>query len=105
MSQFDLYENPSPESRQWAPYIVDLQHEMLNGLATRIMVPLVVAKPAGEPAMQYLNPVVSVDGQNYFLSTAEMASVPARELSEPSGNLLSYRDELMAAVDLVFTAV
>lgn len=105
MPQFDLYQNPNPESRKWAPYIVDLQHAMLSSLATRIMAPLVVAKPSGEPTIQRLNPVVSVAGERYFLSPTEMASVPVTELSEPSGNLLSYRDDLMAAVDLIFTAV
>lgn len=105
MAQFDLYENPNPKSRKWAPYIVDLQHEMLSGLATRIMAPLVIAKASGEPTMQRLNPVVSVEGQNYFLSTAEMASVPVKELAEASGNLSLFRDDLIAAVDLLFTAV
>jgi len=103
--QFDLYRNPNPETRAWAPYVVDLQHEMLSGLATRVMAPLVVAKPSGEPPMKGLNPIVSVEGRDYFLSTAEMASVPVRELSDPLGNLLSYRNDLMAAVDLLFTAV
>lgn len=105
MPQFDFYHNPNRGSRQRAPYIVDLQHEMLGGLATRIMAPLLVAKPSGEPTMLRLNPIVSVEGQKFFLSTAEMASVPVGELSEAAGNLSSYRDELMAAVDLLFTAV
>lgn len=105
MPQFDLYRNPNPESREWAPYLVDLQHHMLSALATRIMVPLVAAKPSGGPTIQRLNPTVSVEGQSYFLSTAEMASVPVRELSCATGNLSPYRNELLAAVDLLFTAV
>jgi len=103
--QFDLYQNPNRESREWAPYLVDLQHHMLSALATRIMAPLVAAEPSGEPTMQRLNPAVSVEGQSYFLSTAEMASVPVSELSAATGNLSPYRDELLAAVDLLFTAV
>lgn len=105
MAQFDLYQNPNPNSQEQAPYIVDLQHEMLGDLATRVMAPLVASKPSGEPAMQGLNPIVSVEGQSLFLSTSEMAAVPVRELPEPTGNLSAFRDELMAAVDLLFTAV
>lgn len=105
MPQFDLYPNPNPESHKWAPYIVDLQHDMLSVLGTRIMAPLIAAQPSGEPTMRHLNPVVSVEGQNYFLSTAEMASVPVRELSDATGSLSLYRDELLTAVDLLFTAV
>lgn len=105
MPQFDYYANPNRQSREWAPYIVDLQHEMLNSLGTRIMAPLVVAKPTGEPTMQRLNPMISIEDQDYFLSTAEMASVPVKELSSCRGNLSRHRGELLAAVDLLFTAV
>lgn len=105
MPPFDYYANPNRQSREWAPYIVDLQHDMLSSLATRIMAALVVAKPSGEPTMQRLNPVISIEGQDYFLSTAEMAAVPVNELSSCRGNLAEHRGELLAAVDLLFTAV
>ena len=105
MPQFDYYANPNGQSREWAPFIVDLQHDMLSSLATRVMAPLVVARPTGEPTMQRLNPVISIDDQDYFLSTAEMAAVPVKELSSCRGNLSEYRGELLAAVDLLFTAV
>lgn len=105
MPQFDLYENPNPETCDWAPYLVDLQHEMLSGLATRVMAPLVVTSPSVQPTISRLNPIVLVRGQSLFMSTAEMASIPVRELPVPSGSLSHYRDELMVAVDLIFTAV
>ncbi len=105
MAQFDYYANPNPQSRDWAPFIVDLQHDMLNSLGTRIMAPLVVSKPSGEPTMQRLNPTISIEGQQYFLSTTEMASVPLQEFSSSRGNLSEHRDEFLAAVDLLFTAI
>lgn len=105
MAQFDVYRNPDPESREWAPHIVDLQHDMLSALGTRIMAPLLVAKPNAEPVMQHLNPVVTFEGVTYFLSTSEMAAVPVNALSEAIGSISSHRDELMAAVDLLFTAI
>lgn len=43
--------------------------------------------------------------QEYFLSTAELASVPLKELPPCRGNLSAHRDDLLAAVDLLFTAV
>jgi toxin CcdB len=103
--QFDYYANPNPQSREWAPYIVDLQHEMLSSLGTHIMAPLVVVNPSSEPTIQRLNPVIHIEDKQYFLSTAEMASVPLKELSTCRGNLSGHREELLAAVDLLFTAV
>jgi toxin CcdB len=105
MPQFDYYDNPNPQSRDWAPYIVDLQHEMLNSLGTRVMAPLVISKSSREPTMQKLNPVISIDNQEYFLSTPEIASVPVKELSSCRGNLGEYRGEFLAALDLLFTAI
>ena len=105
MPQFDLCENPNPRSRDWAPYIIDLQHDMLRSLNTRIMAPLLKSQPRDEPMMQRLNPAISIKGREYFLSTAEMDSVPISELSEVVDSRDAHRDELMAAVDLLFTAV
>lgn len=105
MPQFDLYENPSLQSREWAPYVVDLQHDMLQSLSTRIMAPLLKVQPQDEAMMKRLNPVISFNGNAYFLSAAEMASVPVSEFQAAIGNLKTHRDDLMAAVDLVFTAV
>lgn len=105
MAQFDVYRNPDSKSRAWAPYIVDLQHDMLSALGTRIMAPLLVARPKSEPVMQLLNPVVEFKGSTYFLSTSEMAAVPVSALSEASGSISSYRDDLVAAIDLLFTAI
>ena len=105
MAQFDVYRNLDPESHKWAPYLVDLQHDMLSALATRVVAPLIIATPSAEPVIQRLNPVVPIQGSNYFLSTTEMASIPINELSQPTENLSPYRDELLAAIDLIFTAV
>lgn len=58
MSQFDYYKNPNPESKDWAPYLIDLQHDMLSVLSTRIMAPLLSMKPSGSSVIKRLNPIV-----------------------------------------------
>lgn len=105
MAQFDVYTNPNQESRRWAPYIIDLQHDMLDSLATRIMAPLLLARSGDEPIAHRLNPVIDFQGERYFLSAAELASVPVSVLSNPLGNLSCRRDDLLAAVDMLFTAI
>ncbi|MCR9090175.1 MAG: CcdB family protein, partial [Proteobacteria bacterium] len=62
-------------------------------------------EPSGGPTMQRLNPLITIEGREYFLSTTEMASIPVRELASRCGNLVKHRGELLAAVDLLFTAV
>jgi len=38
--QFDVFENPSPRTRDAYPYVVDVQSDLLSSLATRMVVPL-----------------------------------------------------------------
>ena len=52
MAQFDYYANPNPKTREWAPFIVDLQHDMLSSLGTRIMAPLVISDSAATDSSQ-----------------------------------------------------
>ena len=40
MAQFDVYENPSKATRKAYPYILELQNDVIEQIATRIVVPL-----------------------------------------------------------------
>ena len=55
MAQFDVYENTNPETRKTIPYLLDVQAELLDNLATRVVVPLVAASAMGKAA-KLLNP-------------------------------------------------
>ena len=80
MARFDVYRNPNPATRGRIPYLVDVQSELLDSLATRVVVPL--CKPAvlkGRLA-ERLNPVFQVEGRKVCLLTPELAGVAARTL-------------------------
>ena len=74
MAQFDVYENPNPASRKSIPYLLDVQTDLLDGLATRIMVPLLVASAMPTP-IRHLNPAFSVGKTGVIMSTAELAGI------------------------------
>jgi len=40
MSQFDIYANPNKNSRTAYPFIIDMQNNLVDDLATRIVAPL-----------------------------------------------------------------
>ena len=40
MAQFDVYTNPSKHTKKAYPYILDIQHELISDIATRMVVPL-----------------------------------------------------------------
>jgi len=104
MAQFDVYLNPNTETRKAIPYLLDVQSGLLDTLATRVVVPLVLAEEMGLAAKQ-LNPQFKVKGEAVVMSTAELAGIPNRSLGNKVASLKSKRDEIIAALDLLFAGI
>src|SRR4051794_5715676 len=105
MAQFDVYRNPNPASRTRIPYLLDVQTELLESLATRVVVPLCKTEVlSGKPA-ERLNPAVEIEGRKLYLLAQELAGVPRKALGEPVANLAAERRAVIEALDLVFTGI
>jgi len=65
------------------PYLLDVQSDLLDKLATRVVVPLIAGSAMGR-AIKYLNPEFSLKNNTVFMSTAELAGIPARSLGKKS---------------------
>ena len=104
MAQFDVYLNPNAATRKHIPYLLDVQADLLDGMATRVVVPLVLAEVMGQGVKQ-LNPHFKIKGVAVVMSAAELAGVSSRTLGEKVVSLKSRRDEIIAALDLLFTGI
>ncbi|MFQ5344370.1 MAG: CcdB family protein [Mariprofundus sp.] len=104
MAQFDLYRNPNPETNAFIPYLLDVQADLLDILGTRVVIPLHTLESLSKP-LRHLNPVLEVDGEKLVLSTVELAGVSVAILGEPAGNVRSHRDDIITALDFVFTGI
>ncbi len=104
MAQFDVYLNPNTDTRDVIPYLLDVQADMLDMLATRVVVPLVLAEDMGLAAKN-LNPQFKIKGVAVVMSTAELAGVSNRALGDKVASLKNKRDEIIAALDLLFTGI
>jgi toxin CcdB len=105
MAQFDVYRNPNPATRTRIPYLLDVQAELLDALATRVVVPL--CRPdvlSGKPA-ERLNPQFELEGRKVLMLTPELAGVSRKALGERIANLADERTAITAALDLVFTGI
>lgn len=96
MARFDIFKNGDE-----AGYLLDVQSDLLSGLNTRVVVPLLPQSSAPSPA-QRLNPVFSIEGQELVMATQYMAAVPEGELRSGVGSLAEKQDEISAALDLLF---
>jgi len=102
MAQLDVYENLNPATQEEIPYLLDVQTGLLDGLASRVVVPLVKASAMGKAA-QHLNPLLTVGQTEVVMSTAELAGIPTRLLGQKVGSLAERRGEIIAALDFLFS--
>ncbi len=105
MAQFDVYKNPSKQTQKTYPYILDVQHSLIESLATRIVVPLGDAKLFKNEELKGLTPRIEFDGENLLVLMPQISSINAKLLKAPVGTLLHLRDEIIAALDLVITGI
>ena len=105
MAQFDVYRNTSPATRARMPYLLDVQSDLLDPIATRIVVPL--CKPdvlSGKPA-ERLNPAFEIERRKVLMLTPELAGVPRKILGERVASLASERRAIIGALDLAFSGI
>ena len=105
MTQFDVYENPGKQTRNAYPYILDIQHSLIEDIATRIVVPLGDAKKFKNEALKGLTPKVEFGGKVLLILIPQITSMPTKVLKYPVGTLLHLRDEIITALDLAISGI
>lgn len=95
MPQYDVY--PDPTGRG---YLLDVQTDLLSGLNTRIVVPLLPEAVAPRPASR-LNPVFLIDGAAYAMVTQFLSAVPQTMLRSSTGTLALETATITAALDML----
>lgn len=100
MAQFDVYATTYPD----APFVVQVQSDLLTALATRVVIPLKLA--TGKKPLDRLHPTLDILGQTYVLHTAETATVMASLLKTPIASLATtHRQNILDAVDFLLLGV
>ena len=97
MARFDVYKMATARG-----FLLDVQTDLLSGLNTRVVVPLLPLADAPIPA-QRLNPVLEIDNLEVFMATHFLAAVPESELKEVVGNLEGSQNEISVALDMLFS--
>lgn len=104
MAQFVVYANGNPGSSKRVPYVLDLQSDLIDGLGSRLVAPLIPAARA-KHAIGRLMPTFIVDGKPMVMDTAQIASVPQRVIGGRVEDLSSERAAILGALDLLVSGV
>ncbi|GHT87843.1 hypothetical protein FACS1894154_11460 [Betaproteobacteria bacterium] len=105
MANLDVFSNPDRGSQAIMPYLLEVQSSLLDTLPSCIVVPLAHPETVKALPILRLNPYVIINDIRLIALTQDLASVPRRLLNDPISNLAPQRDEILAALDLLFTGI
>jgi toxin CcdB len=105
MRQFDVFPNPCADNRERFPYLIVLQSDLLERLGNVVVAPLRSTRYEAAIPISRLNPVVEVNGEPCFIRIQDLAAIPVRHLQTPVANLSIQRDDIVAALDVLFTGL
>lgn len=104
MAQYDVYTNPSRSAADGIPYVVVIQSDLLDALATRLTMPLAVFDAATRIPTA-LCPVVTVKGQRLHALAHYAAPLPAKLLRRRVDNVAAQASALISAMDTVLSGI
>jgi toxin CcdB len=97
MARFDIYANPGKNQKN-IPYLVDVQSNVISGLASRIVIPLrTLSSFSGINLPADLFPLIDVNGTSCI-------SIPLRELKAKVGSAKAQQAAIQVALDRAFGA-
>jgi toxin CcdB len=99
--QFDVVANPDQIEAEQRPYLVILQSDLVSGLTSTVVAPL-VSRELMRGAHR-LNPILVVEGREYWLAAHELFAVDRHVLRAKVATVADHRDAIIAALDLLFT--
>ena len=102
MARFEVYPNPGSHANT-TPYLLDVQSDLLDGLDSRMVIPLRSLDHFAKVKLPTrLTPVINIQGKDYLLETPKMGAVPQRILKSPVTSLAAEQEQITAALDFLF---
>lgn len=101
LARFDVYANLDSAERKLIPFFLDVQGDHIQGIQTRVVVPLWKAGLLPAP-LENLNPEFEVAGQQVVMDTPALGAVPLSALRRTVDNLAAHQLKIQDALDMLF---
>lgn len=101
MARYDVYAHPDVALRKTTPYLLDVQNNYIDAVATRVMVPMRDRSVVNKP-LRDLNPIFEIEGKSVLLDTTAIGAFPASQLKKPVARLASQASVITSALDTLF---
>ncbi|MDO9054792.1 MAG: CcdB family protein [Gallionella sp.] len=102
MARFEVFCNSGSHADD-VPYLLDVQSDLLNGLDTRVVIPLRRCDRFPVSRIpQRLTPIFNIEGIACMLETPKLAAVPQRILKQSVCSLTDEQITITGALDFLF---
>ncbi len=104
LKQFDVYRNPSSQTKHSLPYFMIVQNDFYEDLPTRVIIPLM--RNAHLPLWRHpLVPEVNIEFETFMLCSPMMTNLNNKLIKREDFicNLKSARGEVISAIDALVT--
>jgi len=105
MTQYHAHKNTDSLSVKTYPLVLDVQSKLLDGFATRVVLPMRLVNQYAAKPITGLNPVINIDEQNYLVLAQQITVMPARFLGNAVADLSAHQHAIVAAMDYVLSGV
>lgn len=96
---FELYENASP-SREAVPYFLNVQHDLCSILDTRVVIPVVIVKPA-DAKTDFVLPI-ALGSTTVYAVISHLAAAPLSVLGPVVSDCSENYDQIRNSIDRLF---
>jgi toxin CcdB len=104
MSQYDVYANPQKANIVQFPYVVDIQSDLLDVLATRLVMPM-TASATNVKLPPRLYPSFQIEGGTFYAVPQLTAPMLAKQLKTPVDTLWHQSSQIISALDAVTSGI
>ena len=105
MSQFSVYVNKDKATRKTYPYFLNVQNDLLDELNSRVVIPFSTPGSIKHRDAKKLCPIIQIKGKDFVLLPHQITTVPRSFLSSEIDLVVSFRTEIISAINLLFTGI
>ncbi len=105
MRQFCVYPNPNAATSKAYPYLLNVQSDLIEGLGSRVMVPLAPADTFKGKRLGGLMPMFRIEGADCVMLTAQASGMSVKRFGSEVADLSHERAAIMAALDLLISGI
>ncbi len=105
MAQFSVYHNKNAQTKKEYPFLLDIQSNLLHGLATTVVVPFVKFEQGRTKMLSGLTPVFTLGQDDYIMLTPQIAGIQRQALGKLAFELEQERANIISAIDFLISGV